>query len=108
MQRAGAARGLAFKPYEDAMDNKYQWTIVAVPSKKWAKKVFPGERTSAAVEKLWEAILNTVRGREDNDPMAEWNDHDASLKEYCRRLERTGSGLPPLPGTQRSRISSAG
>ena len=86
MQRAGAARGLAFKPYEDAMDNKYQWTIVAVPSKKWAKKVFPGERTSAAVEKLWEAILNTVRVSEDNDPMAEWNDHDASLKEYCRRL----------------------
>ena len=86
MQRAGAARGLAFKPYEDAMDNKYQWTIVAVPSKKWAKKVFPGERTSAAAEKLWEAILNTVRVSEDNDPMAEWNDHDASLKEYCRRL----------------------
>lgn len=86
MQRAGAARGLAFKPYEDAMDNKYQWTIVAVPSKKWAKKVFPGERTSAAVEKLWEAILNTVRVSEDNDPMAEWNDHDASLKAYCRRL----------------------
>ena len=86
MQRAGAARGLALKPYEDAMDNKYQWTIVAVPSKKWAKKVFPGERTSAAVEKLLEAILNTVRVSEDNDPMGEWDAHNAQLAAQCEKL----------------------
>lgn len=76
MQKSGAARGMALKSYHDALDNKYQWCIIAVPSKKWAKKVFPGERTSAAVEKLWEAILQTVRVTEDNDPMAEWEAHD--------------------------------
>jgi aminopeptidase len=86
LQKAGAARGRVFKPYREAMDNKNQWTIIAVPSKKWAKKVFPGERTSAAVEKLWEAILKTVRVTEDNDPVAEWGAHNARLKGYCKKL----------------------
>ena len=27
-----------YKKYLDEMDNKYQWTIVAAPSKEWAKK----------------------------------------------------------------------
>ena len=30
------------KPYYDAMENKYQWCIAAVPGAAWAKKVFPG------------------------------------------------------------------
>ncbi len=86
LQKAGIARGKAFKPYRDAMDNKNQWTIVAVPSKKWAKKVFPGERSSAAVEKLWEAIFKTVRITEDNDPQGEWAAHNSRLKAYCDKL----------------------
>lgn len=86
LQKAGIARGKAFKPYRDAMDNKNQWTIVAVPSKKWAKKVFPGERSSAAVEKLWEAIFKTVRISQDNDPQGEWAAHNSRLKAYCDKL----------------------
>ena len=86
LQKTSAARGLALKPYHDALDNKYQWCIVAVPSKKWAKKVFPGERVSVAVEKLWQAILETVRVTEDNDPVAEWEAHDRELKAHCEKL----------------------
>lgn len=86
MQKSGAAIGRVMKPMRDKMDNKYQWTIVAVPSKKWAKKVFPGERTSVAVEKLWEAILNTVRVSADNDPVAEWEKHNNNLHEKCAKL----------------------
>ena len=86
MQKSSGARAKVFKPFREAMDNKYQWTIIAVPSKKWAKKVFPGERTSAAVEKLWEAILKTVRITEDNDPMAEWDAHNARLAAQCKKL----------------------
>ena len=37
MQKANLARMKVRKPYRDAMENKYQWTIVAVPSAKWAK-----------------------------------------------------------------------
>ena len=86
MQKANAARGKVLVPFRKAMDNKNQWTIIAVPSKKWAKKVFPGERTSTAVEKLWEAILQTVRVSEDNDPQAAWDKHNQELKEKCEKL----------------------
>lgn len=86
MQKSGAAVAKVLKPYRDAMDNKYQWCILAVPSKKWAKKVFPGERTSTAVEKLWEAILNTVHVSADNDPTAEWQKHNDTLHEKCAKL----------------------
>lgn len=86
LQKSSAARGKVMKPFRTAMDTKYQWTIVAVPSKKWAKKVFPNDRTSVAVEKLWNAILQTVRITEDNDPVAEWDRHNKNLREKCEKL----------------------
>ncbi len=86
MQKASAAVGRIMKPYRNAMENKYQWCILAVPSKRWAKKVFPDERPGAAVEKLWEAILQTVRVSPDNDPVAEWAKHNATLRAKCEKL----------------------
>ena len=86
MQKAMIAQSKVFKPIQDEMENKYQWTIVAAPSKQWAKKVFPGERTSTAVEKLWEEILRAVRISEDNDPVAEWDKHNQNLREKCEKL----------------------
>ena len=86
MQKAQAARSTVLRHYRKAIDNKHQWTIIAVPSKKWAKKVFPGERASAAVEKLWQAILNAVRVTEDNDPEAAWAQHNATLQEKSQKL----------------------
>ncbi len=86
MQKSNMARGKILKPYSDAVENKQQWTIVAVPSPKWAKKVFPGERTSTAVEKLWNEILKAVRVTEDNDPVAEWSAHNKRLAEKCDKL----------------------
>ena len=69
------------KPYIEAMDNKYQWCIAAVAGKEWAKKVFPNERVSAAVEKLWEAILYTSRAL--TTPIENWNAHNKNLHEKC-------------------------
>lgn len=86
MQKSMMAASKVMKPIRDEMENKYQWTIVAVPSKAWAKKVFPGERTSTAVEKLWGEILRAVRLTEDNDPVAEWDAHNQSLREKCETL----------------------
>ena len=76
------------KPYRDQMDNKYQWCIAAVPSVAWAKKVFPGERKSAAVEKLWEAILYSSRC--DEDPIASWDRHNKNLHAKCKYLNDLG------------------
>ncbi len=68
------------KPYREAMDNKYQWTIAAVPSAKWAKKVFPGERTSAAVAKLWDAIFATCYIDAENDAVKAWEDRNNAFR----------------------------
>ena len=85
---AMASRSKLIKPIRNKMENKYQWCIAAIPGKGWAKKVFPGERTSVAVEKLWEAILST--SRVDDDPIAAWNKHNADLKARCDYLNSLG------------------
>ncbi len=82
--KAMASRSKLIKPIRNRMENKYQWCIAAVPGKAWAKKVFPGERASVAVEKLWEAILST--SRVDDDPIAAWAAHNADLKKRCDYL----------------------
>ena len=85
---AMAARGKLLKPIRDKMENKYQWCIAAVPGKGWAKKVFPGERTSVAMEKLWEAILST--SRVNDDPIEEWRLHNEDLAKRCEYLNSLG------------------
>ena len=72
------------KPYSDQLENKDQWCIAAVPGAAWAKKVFPGMRTSAAMEKLWEAILFTSRVADD--PVKAWEEHNADLHDRCAYL----------------------
>lgn len=90
MQKASIARYPIIKPYRDAMDGKYQWTIAAVPSYAWAKKVFPNEKKHRAYEMLWEAILATVRVTDDNDPIAEWEKHNENLKKRSTWLNEQG------------------
>ena len=77
------------KPMRDAMENKYQWCIAAVPGKAWAKKVFPNEREGKAVEKLWNAILYTSRA-DGEDPVKAWEEHNADLKSRCDYLNSLG------------------
>ncbi len=74
------------KPYRTAMESRYQWTIAAVPSPAWAKKVFPGERASAAMKKLWDAIFTTCYVEKDNDPLADWAKRNADFKKRSSLL----------------------
>lgn len=76
------------KPYYDAMENKQQWCIAAVPGAAWAKKMFPGLRKGQAMEKLWEAILFTSRATDD--PIAAWNEHNKDLHDRCDYLNSIG------------------
>ena len=82
------------KPYRDAMDNKYKWCIAAVPGREWAKKVFPGERTSVAIERLWNAILlaSRVIDKDGNllDSDIEWYKHNTSFNRRCKILNEAG------------------
>ena len=86
LQKAGIARHKVLKPYNDAMENRYQWTIAAVPSPEWAQKVFPGETKARAVAKLWDAILATVRVSADNDPVAAWQAHNETFAKNAKAL----------------------
>ena len=82
---AQMARAAITKPYADAMTNRHQWCVAAVPSVGWAKKVFPEERANAAVEKLWQLILKTARA-DGKDPLTDWLWHNRELKEKCDAL----------------------
>ena len=82
---ASMARTMITKPYSDKMTNRHQWCVAAVPSVGWAKKIFPGERAGAAVEKLWELILKTSRA-DGKDPLTDWMWHNRDLKERCDAL----------------------
>ena len=87
--KADQKRWPIVKPYYDAMENKQQWCIAAVPGAAWAKKVFPGLRTSQAIEKLWEAILFTSRA-DGPDPIAAWEAHNKDLHDRCAYLNGLG------------------
>ena len=94
LAKAQKAKYGIIKPYRDAMDNKYKWCIAAVPGEAWAKKVFPGVRTTTAVEKLWEAILFTSRVIAKDgtplDPVTEWHNHNESFANRCAYLNSLG------------------
>lgn len=88
MAKSMAARSKIIKPIRTKMENKYQWCIAAVPGKAWAKKVFPGERASVAMEKLWEAILST--SRVNDDPIEAWRQHNENLAAKCEYMNSLG------------------
>ncbi len=86
MSRANIAMRKLTKPYRDAMDNKYQWLVCSVPGKAWAKKMFPNDRTSVAVEKLWKAILSTVMCDEETDCIAAWEQKNENFRKKSQWL----------------------
>ncbi|MBB6636101.1 aminopeptidase [Cohnella thailandensis] len=75
-----------FRQY--TMSNKFSWCVVAAPSKAWAAKVFPDVPEAEQVDKLWEAILSTVRVDQE-DPLAAWEEHIRKLNEKSDYLNKT-------------------
>lgn len=88
MRKAQVARYPIIKPYRDSIEGIHQWTIAAIPSYEWSKKVFPELSKKAGYEKLWETILKTVYVSEDSDPVAMWEEHNRSLHDRCDKLNK--------------------
>ena len=82
-------RALIVKPYRDAIDNRHQWCIAAVPGEAWARKLYPQLTRHQAVERLWQDILFTSRA-DGPDPVAAWAEHNADLKQRCEYLNSLG------------------
>lgn len=60
------------------LSDKVKWSIVAVPSIAWAKKVHPELDEKNAVKELWNNILDCSRITEN--PIENWNEHNKMLK----------------------------
>ena len=84
------SRGRVIKPYRNAIEGRHQWVIAAYPSAAWAKKCFPALEEEAAVDRLWDAILKTVRVSEDTDPVAAWKAHTDFIEEKAAWLNALG------------------
>lgn len=73
------ASGEGLKEFRKAIQSdKVSWTVVAGAGKEWAKKVFPDASEAEAVDKLWNAIFDSVR-LHDADPVAAWVKHNETL-----------------------------
>jgi len=70
---------VACKSHTDLTISSYiRWNICALPSTKWAKKVFPALSEKEAFDKLWEAIAKCSR-IDNDDPISAWEKHKASF-----------------------------
>lgn len=89
MSQARRALYPEIKGYREAIENKHQWCIAAVPGKAWAKKVFPDLSEKKAVEKMWQTILYTARA-DGKNPIKTWKEHNADLAARCDYLNGLG------------------
>ena len=100
INKASAAARKALAPWREyTMKDKIAWSIVAVPSENWAKKVFPNE--ADPVEKLWQAIFDVCRVT-GGDPVGEWKAHVAKLtacRDKLNRLDLAAVRLESANGT---------
>ncbi|MDF2700471.1 MAG: peptidase [Haloplasmataceae bacterium] len=70
------------------MSNKLTWCIASIPTTSWAKKVFPNVSDEKAKEKLWDAIIKTVRVDQD-DPKIAWDEHLKNLNKSSKSLNES-------------------
>ena len=79
IRRAQISGGKALEQYrERLMSSQCAWCVCSVPTKAWAKRVFPELDEDAAVDRLWEEILVTSRV-DGGDAIANWEKHSDEL-----------------------------
>lgn len=66
-----------------SMNNDGQWTVAAVSSEVWAKKVFPDNPD--AVEMLWNAILKACHVKEEGT-IESWERHSDAILNHAKLL----------------------
>jgi aminopeptidase len=96
--------GRALEKYRAAvMSDKIAWSIIAIPSEIWAKKVFPDLPKEEQVKALWEVIFKTVRIG-DGTAVAKWKTHirDLELRATMLNDRRYKKIHYTAPGTELS------
>lgn len=88
LKRWSKASSIATKPHSTLlMNNTLRWSICAVPSPAWAKKVFPDLPEDEAISKLWSHILKGARADGDN-PIADWEAHKSNFTKRVDYLNK--------------------
>lgn len=78
------AKSLALKKYSDSiMSNAIRWCIVSVPTKEWAKKVFPNSKNSE--QDLSNQIERAMR-LDAYNPIEAWKEHIETLNKRAEFL----------------------
>ena len=79
---ANQAAGAALLEYRARlMSNKNTWCVVSVPTKAWAKKIFPEFSPEEAMDRLRREIYAAVRIEDGEDTVQAWKEHAKFLKE---------------------------
>ncbi|MFC7783986.1 MULTISPECIES: aminopeptidase [unclassified Rossellomorea] len=71
--------------YEAIEKDQISWSIVAIPSQKWADKVFPDLSEKERITSLWDRIFTSVR-IDHEDPVLAWQTHIQTLTNKAREL----------------------
>ena len=80
------AKSKALKKFSDqVMSNGIRWCVVSVPTKEWAKQVFP--KSNKPEQDLLNAIAKTMR-LDATDPLKAWEDHISSLDKRAEYLNK--------------------
>lgn len=81
ISNASKTAGKAMEGYRNyIMSDHNSWSVVAVPSKGWAEKVFPDSPEDEQEAKLWDAIFEATRVS-TGDPVQAWKEHSANLEQ---------------------------
>ncbi|MBM7584062.1 aminopeptidase [Bacillus pakistanensis] len=80
--------GEAMKDFRQYISGgRINWLIAAIPTKEWAKTIFPELSTDDAVSKLWEQIFYTTRVDQE-DPVPLWKEHISAMNTRADYLNR--------------------
>ncbi len=87
LERAHRAYGKYMKRYRElGMASAFPWSIGALASPAWAKRVFPDLPEAEAVAALWEKIFMGVRITGDGTAVEKWRQHQENLQRHVEIL----------------------
>ncbi|WP_028401323.1 aminopeptidase [Ectobacillus panaciterrae] len=83
---ATKAAGQAMQTFRSYItSDKVSWSVISVPTKEWAAKVFPDASPDERIEKLWDAIFQATRADLEN-PVEAWKVHNEELEKKVQYL----------------------
>lgn len=81
------AQRLALKRFYDEGigKSKVHWTVAAVSTPKWARRIFPELSETEAQQRLWDEILKAVRADKENC-LELWKEHNLALQRRAKKF----------------------